>query len=72
MSPAELDQEFAEGYRDGRDRSAPEPSGNRSPAYRHSFEIGRAELAGDPIPAAISRARAAEIEAAIAAAACFG
>jgi hypothetical protein len=56
-----LDQEFMDGYRDGRDRNAPEPSDNRSAAYRHSFGVGRAELAGCPIPAALSRDRAAEI-----------
>jgi hypothetical protein len=56
-----LDQEFADGYRDGRDRNAPDPSGNRSEAYRHSFAVGRAELAGAPIPAAVSRERAAAI-----------
>ncbi len=42
--------EFAEGYRDGRDPNAPEPSANRSHRYRHSFAIGRAELANKPIP----------------------
>lgn len=52
--------EFAEGYRDGRDRDAPEPSANRSHAYRHSFAVGRAELANKPIPAATSRVHAAE------------
>jgi hypothetical protein len=62
-----LDQEFAEGYRDGRDRDTPEPSDNRSDAYRHSFAVGRAELAGCPIPAALSRERAQGIEAAEAA-----
>jgi hypothetical protein len=53
-----LEQEFCDGYRDGRDRFAPEPSDNRSDAYRHSFAVGRAELAGCPIPAATSRERA--------------
>ena len=54
--------EFVEGYRDGRDPNAPEPSANRSHAYRHSFAVGRAELAKKPIPAAVSRERAAEAE----------
>ena len=54
-----IDQEFADGYRDGRDKFAPEPSDNRSAAYRHSFAVGRAELAGCPIPAHVSRERAA-------------
>jgi hypothetical protein len=48
------DDEFAEGYRDGRNPSAPEPSSNRSHCYRHSFAVGRAELANKPIPAAVS------------------
>lgn len=59
---SELDQEFMEGYFDGRDKNTPEPSGNRHPAYVHSFKVGRAELSGNPIPAAISRARAKLIE----------
>lgn len=57
-----LDDDFAQGYRDGRNIDSPEPSGNRSPAYRHSFEVGRAELTGKPIPAHISRAKAAKIK----------
>lgn len=56
------EDEFAAGYSDGRDRDAPEPSANRSNAYRHSFAVGRAELAGKPIPAAISRVNAAIAE----------
>lgn len=60
---SDLTDEFWEGYIDGRDPVSPEPSANRHPAYRHSFAVGRAELAGGPIPAAISRARAAIIEA---------
>lgn len=56
------DREFAAGYRDGRDPDAPPPSSNRSHAYRHSFEVGRAELAGTPIPAAVSRVAAADAE----------
>jgi len=61
LSP--IDREFIEGYFDGRDFDSPEPNANRHPAYRHSFEIGRAELAGRPIPAKIARERAAKIEA---------
>jgi hypothetical protein len=56
------DFEFWQGYCDGRDRNAPEPSDNRSACYRHSFAVGRAELAGCPIPAQISRERAAQAE----------
>lgn len=33
--------EMIEGFRDGHDLSAPEPSGNRSHSYRHGFQAGR-------------------------------
>jgi len=59
-----IDDEFADGYRDGRDPGAPDPGENRSEAYRHSFAVGRAELADRPIPAAVSRRRVAAILAA--------
>lgn len=62
MTADPLDSEFAEGYCDGRDPDAPEPSGNRSDAYRHSFAVARAERAGRPFPAALSRKRADQIE----------
>lgn len=58
----ECDQDFIDGYNDGRDPNAPEPSGNRHPAYKHSFEVARAELNNQPIPAHVSRARAKLIE----------
>lgn len=57
------DEEFAEGYRDGRDPAAPDPSENRSARYRHSFAVGRAEIANRPIPAAVSRIEARKAEA---------
>jgi hypothetical protein len=57
------DEEFMAGYFDGRDINAPEPGENRSHCYRHSFAIGRAELAGKPIPVTVSRDAAAEAEA---------
>lgn len=60
----DLDHLFYEGYRDGGDPTAPVPSDNRHPAYRHSFAVRRAQLIGQPIPAAVSRAAAAAIEAA--------
>lgn len=44
-----------EGYRDGRDKDAPPPNDNRSPRYKHGFKVGRAEIEGNPIPAATSR-----------------
>lgn len=60
---SECEWQFFEGYRDGYERDAPKPSGNRHPAYLHSWEIGRAEREGRVIPAAFSRKRAAHIEA---------
>lgn len=59
---AEQEREFVEGYRDGRDPDAPKPSANRSHSYRHPFAVGRAELAGKPIPAFVSRQAASEAE----------
>lgn len=55
---SDVEQEFCDGYRDGRDLSCPEPGENRHPAYKHSFAVGRAELAGSPIPADVSRRKA--------------
>ena len=58
-----IDQEFIEGYRDGRDLHNPEPSGNRTEAYTHSFEIARREaLKLPPQAAQISRQRGRQIE----------
>jgi len=57
------DREFLDGYCDGRDPTCPEPSDNRSHCYRHSFAVGRAEIEGRPIPAAVAREHAREAEA---------
>lgn len=54
---------WSEGYLDGRAPSTPEPGPNRDPRYAHSWRVGRAEIEGRPIPAAVSRAAAAAIEA---------
>jgi hypothetical protein len=60
MSQAE--DEMVEGYRDGRDPDAPEPSDNRSRAYRHGFQSGRDDLSGKPsAPFAVRLAQAEEI-----------
>lgn len=60
MLPDPADNEFVEGYRDGRDPNAPEPSANRSHAYRHSFEVGRAEIeTGNPLYLSVDGARRA-------------
>ena len=55
-----MDCPWVEGYRDGRDITTPHPGPNRDPRYVHSWRVGRAEVMGRPIPAAISRARAVE------------
>jgi hypothetical protein len=34
-------EEMIEGFRDGYDLDAPEPSDNRSHSYRHGFKAGR-------------------------------
>lgn len=35
--------DMIDGYKDGRDLNAPEPSTNRSRSYRRGFSVGRAE-----------------------------
>jgi len=40
--------EMIEGYRDGLDLDAPEPSTNRSASYRHGFANGRDDRRGKP------------------------
>ena len=37
------EQEMVDGYFDGLDPDAPEPSENRSESYRHGFRSGRAD-----------------------------
>jgi hypothetical protein len=54
--------EWAEGYSDGRDTNAPHPNDNRSPEYRHSFDVGRREVEGRPLSAAAYRVRVKLIE----------
>lgn len=44
--------EMVEGYLNGLDPDSPEPSGNRSRAYRHGFANGRDDLARKPRAAA--------------------
>jgi len=63
MSEAKL--EMVEGYMDGGDPNAPEPSENRSYSYRHGFAVGRADMAGKPAfgRADVARELAASAEA---------
>lgn len=42
------EDEMVEGYMDGRDPNAPEPSANRSRSYRHGFANARDDLARTP------------------------
>ena len=58
MASEALEADFTEGYLDGRDPTTPEPSANRSACYRHSWNVGRAEIEGRPIAASISLRRA--------------
>jgi hypothetical protein len=62
MSVPDAELAYLEGYLDGRDGSTPAPGPNRDARYRHGWQVGRAEIEGRPIPATISRRRAAEIE----------
>lgn len=57
-----MEAEYVDGYSDGLSLDNPWPSDNRSEFYKHSFQVGRAELLGKPIPAYISRKRAKELE----------
>ena len=47
--------EMIQGYMDGYDLSAPEPSTNRSHSYRHGFMVGRAEKANNKSAASHQR-----------------
>lgn len=59
---AQLAADHCDGYRDGHDTDMIAPNANRSAAYRHSWEIGRAEKDGrDPTPAVLARLQAAAI-----------
>lgn len=56
------EREMYEGYRDGRNPDSPEPSDNRSRAYRHGFQSGRDDLNRRPsAPYAVRMAQADEI-----------
>lgn len=56
-----MDDDFIEGYLDGRDPNTPNPGENRSKAYLHSFNVGRVEINGTVIPAHVSRKAAQKI-----------
>lgn len=48
MADWEANADMIEGYKDGLDLDAPEPSANRSASYRHGFANGRDDRAGKP------------------------
>lgn len=43
-----MNDDMMQGYIDGRDPDAPEPSANRSASYRHGFANGRDDLRKQP------------------------
>jgi len=58
----QAEDEMIEGYMDGRDPDSPEPSNNRSRAYRHGFQSGRDDLSKKPSALyEVRRAQAEEI-----------
>jgi hypothetical protein len=44
----EANADMIEGFRDGYDLNAPDPSANRSASYRHGFANGRDDRRGKP------------------------
>jgi hypothetical protein len=48
MTRKEAEDEMMQGFMDGYDRDAPEPSANRSYSYRHGFANGRDDRRGSP------------------------
>jgi hypothetical protein len=48
MADGPANDEMVDGFRDGYDLSAPEPSANRSHSYRHGFANGRDDRSGQP------------------------
>ena len=47
MDRRPANDDMVQGYMDGYDLTAPEPSANRSESYRHGFMIGRGEKTGN-------------------------
>ena len=48
MSGRPANPDMVQGYIDGMDLDAPEPSENRSASYRHGFANGRDDRSGKP------------------------
>jgi hypothetical protein len=53
-----VQDEMTQGYRDGLNTDAPEPSDNRSHSYRHGFKMGRIDLNNTSQPVVISQIQA--------------
>lgn len=53
--------EMMQGFTDGYDLSAPEPSANRSRSYRHGFANGRDDKRGTPRASAAELSRMADL-----------
>lgn len=45
--PRPANAEMVDGFRDGYDLTAPEPTANRSASYRHGFMVGRGDKTGN-------------------------
>jgi hypothetical protein len=58
---AKANDEMVQGFLDGYDLTAPEPSANRSASYRHGFENGRDDRRGKPRDSAENLIRQAEL-----------
>jgi hypothetical protein len=56
-----VNDEMIEGFIDGYDLSAPEPSDNRSHSYRHGFANGRDDRSGKPRASYAELVRLAEL-----------
>ena len=54
MAERQANAEMIDGFRDGYDLSAPEPSANRSASYRHGFMCGRNDKHPGPLRAGYS------------------
>ncbi len=52
--------EMIQGYLDGHDPDCPNPSANRTRAYRHGFQNGRDDIGNKPRNSAANLRRAAE------------
>lgn len=60
ISGRPANDDMIEGYRDGMDLTAPEPSANRSRSYRHGFANGRDDRSGKPRDSYHNLARVAD------------